>query len=338
MLVWHWDKEFHFSRHQRCKFEPLDISPALTWLSRVVPGVRSLTIFDILHAAFKTIQNKYHANKCWMSTGVYMVNDRADIATRLIEERAKNWLFTSRFLRDSLIFSREGLRLYEMGQRSLNAEFLARAAGFGIDVQYILTGIKSKNSEEVLQAIQPAIHVESGGSANVIQFAQLGSTVNMVTTQKHVTNVKADIKPGVEHITEEQAAKLTKMVSTIAELEQKVRKTPRTYKAIWAAVNSHCRVTRYRLIPLASYAKAEKYLRTWIGRLNSQASAPIVDNDEWRKKEKYAYIKKINIKKIMNYGLMSIYLKRFGATSLRDLSDAELDKNIQGCSSKKKGK
>ncbi|MFB9086115.1 helix-turn-helix transcriptional regulator [Erwinia tracheiphila] len=261
-----------------------------------------------------------------------MVNDRADIATRLIEERAKIGYSQADFARQ-LDISREGLRLYEMGQRSLNAEFLARAAGFGIDVQYILTGIKSKNSEEVLQAIQPAIHVESGGSANVIQFAQLGSTVNMVTTQKHVTNVKADIKPGVEHITEEQAAKLTKMVSTIAELEQKVRKTPRTYKAIWAAVNSHCRVTRYRLIPLASYAKAEKYLRTWIGRLNSQASAPIVDNDEWRKR-KYAYIK-INIKN--NELWLDEYIsKRFGATSLRDLSDAELDKTYKAVAAKKR--
>lgn len=261
-----------------------------------------------------------------------MVNDRADIATRLIEERAKTGYSQADFARQ-LDISREGLRLYEMGQRSLNAEFLARAAGLGIDVQYVLTGIKSKNSEEVLHAMQPSVHVETGGSANVIQFAQPGSTVNMVTTQKHVTNVKADVKPGIEHITEEQAAKLTELVSTIVELEKKVRKTPKTHRAIWAAVNSHCHVTRYRLIPLALYAKAEKYLRTWIGRLNSQASAPIVDNDEWRKR-KYAYIK-INTKnnELWLHGYMS---KRFGTTSLRDLSDEELDKTYRAVAAKKK--
>ncbi|HHQ4570186.1 TPA: helix-turn-helix domain-containing protein [Aeromonas veronii] len=258
--------------------------------------------------------------------------DRADIATRLIEERAKTGYSQADFARQ-LELSREGLRLYEMGQRGLSAEFLAKAATLGVDVQYVLTGVKSQNAAEASRATNTSIQVNQGSSANIVQFVQAGAKVKFgdtINTQNHTTKVTAEVKPGIEHITEEQAVKLTGLVKTIVELEEKHRQQPRSHRSVWAALNSHCSVTRYRLIPIGSYDKAETYLRQWIGRLSSQKSAPKTDNYEWRKR-KYAYIK-INC----SQEWLSSYLKkRFQAESLTDISDSDLDKLYRAVAAQK---
>lgn len=261
-----------------------------------------------------------------------MDNLRADIAIRLVEERTKTGYSQADFAR-KLDISREGLRLYEMGQRGISAEFLSSAAALGVDVQYVLTGIHSQNQSQASQAMQPAVNVSPQGSANVVQFAQPGASINMVTTQRYVTTTKADVKPGVEHITEKQAAKLTELVKTILELEGKVKKKPASYRSVWGALNSHCGVTKYRLIPLDLYPKAEKYLYQWIGRLNSTATAKNKDNSEWRKR-KYSYIK-INIKGMESW--FEAYLfKKFQVSSIADLTDDELDTAYKAVAAKKR--
>ncbi|EKP0308469.1 MULTISPECIES: helix-turn-helix domain-containing protein [Aeromonas] len=258
--------------------------------------------------------------------------DRADIATRLIEERARTGYSQADFARQ-LELSREGLRLYEMGQRGLSAEFLAKAACLGVDVQYVLTGVRSQNAAEAARATNPGIQVTQGSSANIVQFVQAGANVKFgdtINTQSHTTKITAEVKPGIEHITEEQASKLTALVKTIVELEEKHRKQPRSHRSVWAALNSHCSVTRYRLIPITSYEKAEKYLRQWIGRLTSQKNAPKVDNYEWRKR-KYAYIK-INCSPEW---LDSYIQKRFQVDSITEVSDSDLDKLYRAVAAQK---
>ncbi len=271
-----------------------------------------------------------------MSTGDVMEIERADIATRLIEERTRAGYSQADFARQ-LDISREGLRLYEMGQRGLSAEFLAKTASYGVDVQYVLIGIRSKNVEQASPSAIPTVQSSpttnvNGGSANVVQLVQPGGKVKFETihTQHHTTKVVAEVKPGIEHITEEQAAKLIELVNEIVELEQKHRKQPRQHRSVWAALNSHFSVTRYRLIPLGSYDKAEKYLRQWIGRLSSQKSAKKTDNYEWRKR-KYAYIK-IN----SDPQWLDSYLnQRFNADSITQISDDDLDKLYRAVAAKK---
>jgi DNA-binding XRE family transcriptional regulator len=266
-----------------------------------------------------------------MSTGVCMEITRESIAIRLTEERARKGYSQADFARQ-LEVSREGLRLYEMGQRGLSAEVLAKAAGLGVDVQYVLTGIRSENRAEAEKNVQPGLSI-SGGSASVVQVAHSGSTVNMVTTQKHVTNTRAEVKPGDDHITESQAAKLTALVGEVSKLEESVRKSPKSFRSIWAALNAHCGVTRYRLIPLEDFPKAEKYLRTWIGRLSSTATAPVADNEAWRKR-KIAYIK-INTKDDPDW--LAAYLKKtFKADSLTYLDDPELERTYRAVASRKR--
>jgi transcriptional regulator with XRE-family HTH domain len=258
--------------------------------------------------------------------------ERADIAIRLVEERTRIGYSQADFAR-KLGASRETLRRYEIGESGLSGEFLAQAVSLGIDVQYVLSGIRSMNVPEAEQAAQPAVKVASGGSANVIQFAQNGSTIHMVSTQKHVTHTKAEVKPGEQHISESQAAKLTALVSDIVELEAKLKKSPKGFRSVWGALNAHCGVTRYLLIASDDYDKAEKYLRQWIGRLNSMASAPVADNDAWRKR-RYAYIK-INTKD--DEAWLNAYLrKNFKAESLADISDDDLDRTYRAVASRKR--
>ncbi|EAM4462184.1 transcriptional regulator [Salmonella enterica subsp. enterica serovar Oranienburg] len=285
-----------------------------------------------------------YANICWLSTDVAMEIMRVEMAVRLVEERARLGYSQVSFA-NQLDISREGLRLYETGQRSIGAEFLAKAAMLGVDVQYVLTGVESQNRKDVSKTLQdkalnnapqPVITVSPQGTANVVQFAQDGSTVNIVSTQKHIVNTKAEVKPGEEHITEAQAVKLTALVAQVVELEERVKKKPASRQSVWGKLNSHCGVTRYRLIPVDKFEKAEKFLRQWIGRLNSQPMAAISDNHSWRI-SRYSYIK-INTKGELDEWRQNYLWKHFKATSLTELSDADLDKVYRAVATKRRRK
>lgn len=255
--------------------------------------------------------------------------EREDLALRLTEERVRLG-FSLRDFAQKLSISVTGLRYYESGQRGISAEVLSQAAVFGLDVQYVLTGVRSQNRNEVDRAATPTIEINSTG--NVIGQA-FNSTVTQINTTKHRTVVKAEVKPGDIHIDEQQAARLSAMVKDICELEEKLKKNnPKSYRAVWASLNAHMGVTRYRLIPKEKYEKAEKYLSMWIGRLNSMRTAPVIDGDAWRKR-KYAYIK-INCKDFEEE--VNAYIKKnFNATRIRDLANDELEKTYRYVAAKR---
>ncbi|HGM4482226.1 TPA: hypothetical protein ACKPI4_005265, partial [Pseudomonas aeruginosa] len=90
---------------------------------------------------------------------------------------------------------------------------------------------------------------------------------------------------------------------------------------------------RYRLIPAKDFAKAEKYLYTWIGRLNSSSKAATSDNDTWRKR-RFAYIK-INTKDDEEW--LAAYLRKtFKVSSIKELDDASLDRTYRAVASRKR--
>lgn len=260
--------------------------------------------------------------------------DRSDLAIRLTEERGRLG-YSQRDFASQLGIAGETLRRYEAGAREIGAEFLAHAVSLGVDVQYVLTGVRSQNLAAAEKAASPSVSVAGNGTANVVQFAQSGSTVNINHNPKVVNRTVAKVEPGEAHITEEQAATLTRLVNEVVGLEEQQKKAPKSYRAVWAALNAHCGVTAYRLIPLEGYEQAEKYLRKWLGRLNSMASAPIRDNDAWRKR-RYAYIK-INTKEEADTAWLTGYLKKnFKADSIADLSDDDLDRTYRAVASRKR--
>lgn len=255
--------------------------------------------------------------------------ERSEISVRLIEERTRIGYSQADFAR-KLSVSREMLRRYENGASGLSGEFLADAASLGIDVQYVLTGVPSLNREEAVKAAQPTVHV-AGGGANVIGTNH--GSVTMINTQRHITTTKVEVKPGEEHISETEAVTLTRLVNDVVEAEAKLKAKPKGHRAVWSALNAHCGVTRYRLIASADFPKAEKYLRQWIGRLNSMASAPVKNGDAWRKNH-YAYIK-INCKDDPEW--VGRYLRKtFGLSSLTETSNEQLERVYRAVASRKR--
>ena len=253
-----------------------------------------------------------------------MKKDRADLAIRLVEERSRLGFSQSDFA-GKVGMSREGLRLYEMGQRGMSAEFLAEAVALGVDVQYVLSGTRSRNLADVEATARGQSFADRGTiRGNVVGSVHAGGVVHQINTARHVTRTIAEVKPGETHISDQQAAELLGLVNLIVEKEALLKRDPRTHRSVWAALNSHCGVTKYRLIPKSEFARARKYLDQWMGRLSGMATAPVKDGDDWRKR-KYAYIK-INTKSSEDEAAVASYLKKnFGAASLTDLSNDELE-------------
>lgn len=262
---------------------------------------------------------------------------REDIAIRFVEERTRLG-YSQRDFASKLDVTNMTMRRYEIGEREVSAELLAKASTLGLDVQYVLTGVHSANRADLPKAESASPQTQftiNGGTVGVAQVngGQVKVDARTIHAPKIVETTKVELKPGNEHINEEQAATLMRLVNEIVDLEGKVKKAPKTHRAVWSSLNSHMKVARYRMIPLDSFEKAEKYLRQWIGRLNSGATAQKNDGDAWRKR-KYSYIK-INSKdqpeKIASY-----IKKNFKAASLTDLSNEELEQTYRYAASLKK--
>jgi transcriptional regulator with XRE-family HTH domain len=264
--------------------------------------------------------------------------DRADIALRLVEERSRIG-YSQRDFADKLGISAETLRRYEIGQSRLDAELLAKSAGYGIDVQYVLTGIKSANLQDAEDANAPAVPprvnesklVVKQNSGNLLMKAEAGSTVNNIVTNNLKKVTIAKTSPGIEHISESQASRLTELVAEVVRLEEITKKAPKGYRSIWSSLNSHCKVASYRLLPLEKFSTAETYLLKWIGRLNSTTAAEKSDNSSWRNR-KYAYIK-VNTNSEFGKRWLVSKLSEFGVQSLTELTDESLDKVYRSLSS-----
>jgi hypothetical protein len=257
---------------------------------------------------------------------------------------AETWMRSAReadvtpFIRNfALISSRKN----EIGENGISAEFLAQAATLGIDVQYVLVGVRSANTSDVEKKVSEASVAVKGDNAggmicgNVvgIDIVHSGATVNQITMERHVERTIAKVEPSDEHISDEQAASLKELVEQVVTTEQKLKQTPKGQRTVWSALNAHCGVPSYRLIKLEDFAKAQKYLHQWLGRLSSMATAPVKDGDAWRKR-KYAYIK-INSKN--DPDIVDRYIARnFQASSLSDLSNDELEQVYRDVASKKR--
>lgn len=256
---------------------------------------------------------------------------REDMGIRLIEERTRLGYSQANFAHQTDI-SREALRLNELGRSGISAEFLGRAAQLGVDVQYVITGVRAQLDNTSTPTQQ---NVE--GSNNNVIYGEKGiinsGTINNITTEKYTTKTKAVVSPDERHISEETARRLQDLVKEIVELEQKVKAKPKTFQAVWASLNKHCGVTTYRLIPIENAEKAVSYLRKWIGRLSSSKSAPKKVGNEWRSK-KYAYIK-INTKGLESW-LKEHLQTKYSVGSITELSDDQLDKVYRSVSNKKR--
>lgn len=134
------------------------------------------------------------------------------------------------------------------------------------------------------------------------------------------------VQPGVVHITEEHRRILKRLVGDIGETEGRLKKSPKVYGAVYAALFKRFEgVNKLEQIPLSGFDEARSYLHQWLGRLNSMPSAPVKNVDDWRKR-RYAFIK-VNTKADEDAAALTSYIKRnFSAESLTELSNDELEK------------
>lgn len=239
-----------------------------------------------------------------------------EIALRWTAERVRLG-FSQADMARKLDVSRETIRKWENGLAVPNSEALSVTFGFGFDIQYILTGVRSEAATQAMSSI-------SIGSVAGVGVAQDGANVSVVNTQRHITKTIAQVKPGEDHISDAQAATLKSLVDKIVDIEAKVKRKPATHQSVWATLNKFCKVTTYRLIPAGRFDAARKYLDQWIGRLNAMSSAPVKDGDNWRKRH-YSYIK-VNTKDPADGAALAAFLQKLGVTSLTDLSNDDLEK------------
>lgn len=252
---------------------------------------------------------------------------RVEIADRLAEERIRLGYSQVDFA-EKINLSREGLRLYERGQRAISAETLSIASTLGLDVQYVLMGIRSKDINYASHPVQQ--NVTGNNNTNIIGN---NAVINNIKTQRHI--IKAETKPGIDHISEVQKSELQSMVNKIVELEKTVNgEKGKSHRSVYSTLNRHCKVSGYSLILKEDYEKAEGYLLKWLGRLSKLASAgdPVSED----RKRAYAYIK-INSKGNEAW-LAGYVLNEFGAESIKDLNMTQLNKTKKAVSARKKNR
>ncbi|MCT4554673.1 MAG: ORF6C domain-containing protein [Pelagimonas sp.] len=171
------------------------------------------------------------------------------------------------------------------------------------------------------KAPSPGHVISQSGAGNIINFGNL----HLHGQSKSKPAQDDPVDPGGTHISDAQRAKLKALVDDIVLTEGKLKKRPRSYGAVWNALNKHCKVTSYRRIAFEDFEKARTYLQSWRGRLDAMKSAPIKNGDSWRS-NKYAYIH-ANSKEEADAKAMRAYIKRnFGAGSLTELSNDELER------------
>lgn len=268
--------------------------------------------------------------------------ERTDFALNLIDERERLGYSRNNFA-VQVGMSGESLRLYELGKTNMSAEFLAAAAQLGVDVQFVLTGVKSENLHMVAQKFENQLNQEMNEN-NGVQFNaevsgnpivgnnntvnQVTGTlhqgdVNNITTEKHITKTIAEVLPDEKHINSEQKAVLLDLVNRIVAKEQEVKRKPKTHRAVWSSLNKHCAVPKYNLILKENFEKAEGYLRKWLGTLNNTPAAKH-QNPTMTRNKHYAEIQI----KIKEFNLETWYrdtLKaKFGVGSSTELDDVEL--------------
>lgn len=129
------------------------------------------------------------------------------------------------------------------------------AATLGRVIADNVAPFKSKKTKS-----KPAHHhqqsniVVSGSSHTIIGN---GNTVIVHTTRKF----EADVKPGDQHISEKQAARLSQLVADIA------ARGGDPHSKIWTVLFRRYEITKYRLLAIEQFADAERYLVRWLGRL-----------------------------------------------------------------------
>lgn len=158
----------------------------------------------------------------------------------------------------------------------------------------------------------PGATVSISGTGNA---AVLGShnqvTINVRQARKKVV---ADVRPGEDHITDSEAARLQQLVHDLHE------RTAQPFQRIWVALLRSVNAPTYRLIALGDFPQAEAYLLRWL------ASAAPADEDEAHCRSRHIRYIKVNQRKMgrPDEDIAAFLADRFGKQHLNECSTDEL--------------
>ncbi len=203
----------------------------------------------------------------------------------------------------------------------------------GIDVLLKMAELGNVTLDELVKTDKPPNIQIIVNNSHGVAVAGRDAHVYVNSSVKRLTQYS----PGPNDITGEQANKLKDKVNEIVDLEQKVKKKPKTYGAVWNALNRKMGVTYYREIKKEQFEKAMLYLSQWAGRLKT--SLKRTDEDEWRKETQKAIFAAARNQLRWTKDALDAYIyERYGKESIRDLSKEELEqlKNVIFAKKKKK--
>ena len=158
---------------------------------------------------------------------------------------------------------------------------------------------------------------------------------DVIHTEKFIQKVVAEVKPGDEHITDEQAATLHEKIQELVDLHNLVKRTQVTKAHFWPRLNRYCHVPKYRLIKEADFYKAVRWCNQQLAILSGTKTAQKKDPDKVRNRQ-ISFIQ-INIKQLGIENNYRNYLQNtFHKISTSELDPAELKRAYNWVANQKK--
>lgn len=136
--------------------------------------------------------------------------------------------------------------------------------------------------------------------------------------------VVVEAKPGVEHITDAQAAELKAIIDKIVEESASVKRKPTTHAAQFRALNTAMRVTTYKLILAGQFDAAKAFLqrRRAITRAMPSAKKKV---DGWRASTIGAIHARCRETADGTERRKAYMLKKLGTDTMKECSDEQIE-------------
>lgn len=202
----------------------------------------------------------------------------------------------------------------------------------GIDVILRIADLAGLTTDQLLKDDNPKMNVNIANSNNVTVAG--GDVIYNHNNINPIFKRTTNYAPGPDDITGEQANRLKDHVNKIVALEVTVKKKPKTYGAVWNALNKKMGVTYYREIKKDQFDMAELYLRQWAGRLKRGLKR--TDTDTHRQERQKAIF--AHARKQLGWtkdNIDAYIFECYGKESIRDLTKEQLEQLYNKIFSKK---
>jgi len=156
-----------------------------------------------------------------------------------------------------------------------------------------------------------AVTISGDGNAAII-----GSNNHVSIHVSRPRKVVAEVRPGAEHISDDQAARLQQLVHDVH------LHTGKPFQLIWTSLLRHVGAPKYRLIRFGHFEAAESYLVRWLAHSTSRD-----ETEEQERKRHIRYIKTNQRKLGRSDEEVAAFLRQhIGKSHLRDCALGELQK------------